>query len=207
MRSDTKIVSRARLLALAAGVAVGLVLAALCEWQVVQPLVAENERVAAELAAARSENERTEQMVADYETFKADAEAIERQFAVALEAVPTEAELAGALQDLERVAEASGVDLVRFSPTPPTSSANAAGDTHGGVQVSAAPISVVVRADFATYKNLLARVASYPRLLAVDGFTVRAARSGSHTLEAALSLKGYYKQAPVAAGTPTREGA
>ena len=82
----------------------------------VAPQSLTNDEIRAKLELLRIENERTERMIADYETFKRDAAEVERQFAVAVAAVPDQAELAGALEDLEGVTAASGMSLTRFTP-------------------------------------------------------------------------------------------
>lgn len=196
---------RARIaMSLALGLLAGAALAAAGEWALVGPRTEANTKLGGQLERLRAENRKTELMVADYDAFRRDAAEIERRFASALASVPTEAELAAALQDLERVAAASGVSLVRFAPGAPAR-APAATPVKGGaaaaapVQISARPISVVVRSGFRDFRALLERLSTYPRLLTVDGFTMKSSNAGGYTLEASIALKCYFKQTPPAA--------
>lgn len=179
-----------------AGLAAGLLLAATGEWALVGSLAAENDELRGRLAALQTENAKIERMIADYETFKRDAAEIEARFATALEAVPSEAELTGALQDLEQVTRATGVDLVRFTPGAlPRATKKPAG--RGQTEaVAARPITIVVRSTFSDFRSLLDRIALYPRLLTVEGFSMRSTTNGRYTLEASVRLNCYYKQAP-----------
>ena len=113
-----------------------------------------NDEAEAALALIRADNDRTEQLLSDYDAFKRDAEDTERRFSQAIAAVPTEAELAGALQDLEGVTRDAGVSLVRFAPAAPRdngSSRNTPVAPKPGVpaqpqpSINARQIAVVVR--------------------------------------------------------------
>lgn len=183
---------RRALRAIVAGLAAATVLYALVEWQLFQARAAENETLRAKLDLIRLDNANTEQMIADYDDFKTEADAVEARFATALAAVPTEAELAGALDDLQRVTAASGVSLVRFTPSAPT--AKPVSPPTAAVQ--ARPITVAVRCSFDDYRDLLTRLAAYPRLLTVESFSMKGASSGKYTIEASIGLNCYFKEAP-----------
>lgn len=189
------------------GVVAGVIALSLFEWVVVQQRVRANTALASQLAAVRDENNQTEHVLADYESFKREAEKTERRFELAIDAVPTEAELAGALQDLESVTKAAGVSLVRFAPgvsrdtAPPAPSSPArkpaqAASPVVGPAINARPLAVTVRCGFADYQSLLGRLATYPRLLTVEGFRMKSANTGGYTIEASLALNCYFKQAP-----------
>ncbi len=96
---------RRRTVALAAGLGVvaGLLAWAALEIGLIRPLASEADRLAAELQRVRDDNGRTEAMIANYEAFRREAESVEAEYAEALAAVPSEAELAAALADVERV--------------------------------------------------------------------------------------------------------
>jgi hypothetical protein len=189
-----------------AGAALGTLVLLVGEWSLVQPRVRANDDLRAKVDALRVENARTETMIAEYERFKREAEEVERQFAAALESVPSEAELAGALEDLEQVTKASGVNLVRFTPQPaprppiakPATARPAAGKpavvTAPPVALQARSITIALRGRFAEVRGLLERLAGYERLLTVEGLKLRTATLGPYTLEATVDLKCYYKR-------------
>ena len=189
-----------------AGAALGTFLLLVGEWSLVQPRVHANDDLRAKVDALRVENARTETMIAEYERFKREAEEVERQFAAALESVPSEAELAGALEDLEQVTKASGVNLVRFTPqaaprppaTRPATARSAAGKppvvATPPVALQARSITIALRGRFAEVRGLLERLAGYERLLTVEGLKLRTATLGPYTLEATVDLKCYYKR-------------
>lgn len=195
--------------AIAAGLAVAAVLYIAGEWALMQPRASENEDLVAKLEVLRIENARTEQMIAGYGDFKHEADEVERRFDTALAAVPTEAELASVLEDLEAVTSASGVSLVRFTPATaasPRAPAPAKSDAHAAsparVTVESRPIAAVVRCGFDDYRELLARLASYPRLLTVESFSMKSAAAGRYTVEAAVEMNCYFKKAPAEALAP-----
>ncbi len=190
-RSQSSPRSRA-LKAAVAGLAVASALYALGEWQLFQARAAENETLRAKLDLIRLDNANTEQMIAGYDDFKREADEVEARFATALAAVPTEAELAGALDDLQRVTAASGVSLVRFTPAAP--SAKPASPPTAAVQ--ARQITVAVRCSFDDYRELLARLAAYPRLLTVESFSLKGASAGEYSIDASIGLNCYFKKAP-----------
>jgi Tfp pilus assembly protein PilO len=175
----------------------GLVLGTLaflaCEWLVVRPRAQANDEARARLEVLKIENERTERMIAEYESFKRDAAEIEQQFAVAVEAVPSEAELASALEDLEGVTTASGMRLVRFSPQP---SAPRSASAPPPAAIESQPITIALRGTYVDFQRLLGRLAGYERLLTVEGFRMRSATAGRFTLEATVDLKCYFKRVP-----------
>ena len=191
-----------------AGAALGTLMLLVGEWSLVQPRVRANDDLRERVDALRVENARTETMIAEYERFKREAEEVERQFAAALESVPSEAELAGALEDLEQVTKASGVNLVRFTPQPaprpPAARPATARSAVGKPPVVAAPpvalqarsITIALRGRFAEVRGLLERLAGYERLLTVEGLKLRTATLGAYTLEATVDLKCYYKRLP-----------
>jgi Tfp pilus assembly protein PilO len=181
--------------AVLAGLFVGAVVYAAAELALLQPRAADNATLAAEVEVVRIDNARTEQMVGDYDAFRAEADRVEAEFRATLEAVPTEAELATALEDVEGVTAASGVSLVRFvpgagAPAPPAATGS------DGVRIEARPITASVRCTFGEFRDLLGRLATYPRLLTVEGFTMKSATSGRFTIEATVAMNCYYKQAP-----------
>jgi len=180
------------------GLLVGTMAIAVGEWAVIQPRAERNRVMLLQLDALRGENRRAEDLLADYKTFKHSAEEVEREYTAALDSVPTEAELAGALKDIETVTEAAGVSLVRFTPeTKKDASAVRPAASKGGASpapvITTRPISVVVRCGFADYQSLLGRLATYPRLLTVEGFRMRSANCSGYTIEASISLNCYYK--------------
>lgn len=177
--------------AIVAGLVLGTLALLASEWLVVRPRVEENAVARARLEVLEIENERTERMIADYERFKREAEEIEQQFAVAVEAVPSEAELAGALEDLEGVTTASGMRLVRFAPQ-----ADAPAPASASAAIRSQPITIALRGTYVDFQRLLGRLAGYERLLTVEGFRMRSATAGPFTLEATVDLKCYFKQAP-----------
>lgn len=189
----------------AAGLLTGMAALAMFCWVVVSPRARANDEAAAALASLHEENERTERALADYEAFKRDADATDKRFTDAIAAVPTEAEFAGALQDIETLTKASGVSLVRFAPAapsiPPAGPPKPGKSPNGAVvaPVTARPIAVVVRCGFDDFQSLLGRLAAYPRLLTVESFRMRGANRDGFTVEAALTLDCYYKPAPDAA--------
>ena len=183
--------------AVVAGIAAACAVFGAAEWQVMQERAAENARLAARRDALRIENARTEQMIVGYDEFARESDRLEREFAAALEAVPTEAELAGAVDDLERVAAASGVNLVRFVPATPRAPGAKSGPA---VTVQSRPITIGVRCAFDDYRELLSRLAAYPRLLTVESFSMKSASAGRYSLEATIGLNCYFKQVPAEAG-------
>ncbi len=204
-RSPVRPIHNGWLRPIATGVIAGALAASLFGWFVVRPRMRANDEAEAALALIRADNDRTEQLLSDYDAFKRDAEDTERRFSQAIAAVPTEAELAGALQDLEGVTRDAGVSLVRFAPAALRdngSSRNTPVAPKPGVpaqpqpSINARQIAVVVRCGFGDYQSLLGRLASFPRLLTVEGFRMRSANRDGFTIEASLTLNCYYKQAP-----------
>lgn len=187
----------------------GLLAWGVVEYVAIRPLSADADRLAVELKAVRDENGRTEAMIANYEAFRLEAERVEADYAEALAAVPSEAELAAALADVERVTGASGVKLVAFEPAkvtpkPPVAKApDAATASTPPVPVEARSVSVRIHSRYEPTQSLLDRLAGYPRLLTVESFTLRALNTGVYTTEASLTLNCYYKVAPAAASTST----
>jgi Tfp pilus assembly protein PilO len=177
----------------------------MAEWLAFRSIASANHELRARLELLRLENERTEQMIARYDEFEREAEVAEAEFAAALAAVPTEAELAGALDDLERVTEASGVSLVRFTPgarpAPLTPGPTPASDAP---PLQSRPISVSVRSGFREVRSLLERLAAYPRLLTVESFSMRSSNRGPYTLEASLGMSCYFKRPPAEATPPAK---
>ncbi len=196
---------RTTAVAAALGLLAGLLIWGVLEFVSIRPLAADADRLAAELQAVRDENGRTESMIANYETFRLEAERVEAEYSDALAAVPSEAELAAALADVERVTGASGVKLVAFepakiSPKPSVAkSSNAAGAPAPQAAVEARPVSVVIHSRYEPTQSLLDRLATYPRLLTVESFSLRSHNTGAFTTEASLILNCYYKVAPPAA--------
>lgn len=184
--------------AIVAGLAAAAVLYGLGEWQLFQARAAENETLRARLDLIRLDNANTELMIADYDDFKSEADAVEARFATALSAVPTEAELAGALDDLQRVTAASGVSLIRFTPSGSTATpaSSPTAPPASSAAVHARQITVAVRCSFDAYRDLLARLAAYPRLLTVESFSMKGASAGEYTIEASIGLNCYFKEAP-----------
>jgi Tfp pilus assembly protein PilO len=194
--------------ALVLAVVAGLALAGGVEVWLVAPAAETNASLQSELDRLTADNARTEEMIADYEQFKRDADEVQRRFDEAIAAVPSEAELAAALDDLQRVTEATGVYLVRFSPgpapTPRPAPAPGSPDAQQVPAVSARPIVAVVRSDFEGFRRLLVRLAEYPRLLTVEGFTMRPSTDQRFAVEASVSLNCYFKRTPVPPGAPGR---
>jgi Tfp pilus assembly protein PilO len=196
---------RTTAVAAALGLLAGLLMWCALEFVSIRPLATDADRLAAELQAVRDENGRTESMIANYEAFRVEAERVEADYADALAAVPSEAELAAALADVERVTGASGVRLVAFEPAklaPKPAAAiptNATGAPAPQAVVEARPVAVVIHSRYEPTQSLLDRLATYPRLLTVESFTLRSHNTGAYTTEASLTLNCYYKVAPPAA--------
>ncbi len=201
---------RRRTVALAAGLGVvaGLLAWAALEIGLIRPLASEADRLAAELQRVRDDNGRTEAMIANYEAFRREAESVEAEYAEALAAVPSEAELAAALADVERVTGASGVRLVAFEPAKATpkqpSPVPATGEEPPISQpvVEARPVSVVIHTRYEPTQALLDRLATYPRLLTVESFSLKSHNSGAYTTEASMTLNCYFKTAPSTIASP-----
>lgn len=179
------------------------------EFFLVQPASADNQRLASELASLSEENRRTEAMVANYEQFRDEAARVEAEYAETLSAIPSEAELAAALNDLEDVTRASGVKLIGFTPSkvPPKPAATSGASTAAPPSpVDSRQIAVAVHSRYDALHALLDRLATYPRLLTVESFSVRSANAEGYTAEATLTLNCYFKVAPqpAAANVPTR---
>jgi Tfp pilus assembly protein PilO len=193
---------RSIVLAASFGVLAGLVAWGALEVIAIRSLAADADRLSSELQAVRDENSRTESMIANYEAFRVEAERVEADYADALAAVPSEAELAAALADVERVTGASGVKLVAFEPGKPAPIAavakapTATGDPAPSATVEARPVAVVIHSRYEPTQLLLDRLATYPRLLTVESFSLRSHNSGAYTTEASLILNCYYKVAP-----------
>lgn len=185
--------SRVRPLAVLLGALVGLAAWGGAEATTLGTKAEANGRERAKLEALKAENARTEAMIADYDRFEQEAARTEAEYAVAIAAVPTEAELAGALDDLQRVTAASGVSLARFSPRP------AAPGAPNALGLESRPIDLSLRCGFPEYRALLRRLAEYPRLLTVESFAMRSANDGPYTIEATVGLNCYFKPAPAAA--------
>lgn len=196
---------RTTAVAAALGLLAGLLIWGVLEFVSIRPLSADADRLAAELRAVRDENGRTESMIANYETFRLEAERVEADYSDALAAVPSEAELAAALADVERVTGASGVKLVAFEPAKVApkpavaKSSNAQRAPAPQAAVEARPVSVVIHSRYEPTQSLLDRLATYPRLLTVESFSLRSHNTGAFTTEASLILNCYYKVAPPAA--------
>lgn len=196
---------RTAAVAAALGLLAGLFIWGVLEFVSIRPLAADADRLAAELQAVRDENGRTESMIANYETFRLEAERVEADYSDALAAVPSEAELAAALADVERVTGASGVKLVAFEPGKQAPKAavakapTAAGAPEPQATVEARPVAVVIHSRYEPTQSLLDRLATYPRLLTVESFSLRSHNTGTFTTEASLILNCYYKVAPPAA--------
>jgi len=212
-----------RVKAIGIGLAVGAVLFAIGDYTLVWGTTDAVANMRTQLAALESDNGKIEAMVepSAYEAFKQQCAEEEKEFQTALEAVPSEAELAAALKDLENVMGSTGVNMIRFTPGPaPAKPAPApAPDATPGkpgeapappqVQISARPIEVEVAANFRSYQALLNALAGNQRLLTVEGFTMSTLPGGSDarsrvTLKAKLALKGYFKQIPEAATPPAK---
>lgn len=196
---------RTTAVAAALGLLAGLLVWGVLEFVSIRPFAADADRLAAELQAIRDENGRTESMIANYEAFRVEAERVEADYADALAAVPSEAELAAALTDVERVTGASGVRLVAFEPAKlalkpaVAKSSNAAGAPAPPAAVEARPVAVMIHSRYEPMQSLLDRLATYPRLLTVESFSLRSHNTGTFTTEASLTLNCYYKVAPPAA--------
>jgi Tfp pilus assembly protein PilO len=188
-------------MAIGSAVVAALAIAAF-ELLAVQSIHNESARTRQALAKLRDENAKTERMVADYDAFKRSAEQVDRDFDVAIAAVPEEAELASALEDVERVTAAAGVNLVRFTPSAAARGAKPATKAAGGVALGARPVAILVRSSFSGYRDLLDRLATYPRLLTVERFAMRSSPSEDYSLEASITLNCYYKKAGEIAAAP-----
>ncbi len=200
---------RRRTVALAAGLGVvaGLLSWVALEIGLIRPLASEADRLATELQRVRDDNGRTEAMIANYEAFRREAESVEAEYAEALAAVPSEAELAAALADVERVTGAAGVRLVAFEPAkatpkpPPPMPATGQEPAVSQPVVEARPVSVVIHTRYEPTQALLDRLATYPRLLTVESFSLKSHNSGAFTTEASLTLNCYFKTAPATPAT------
>lgn len=199
---------RSIVLAACLGVLAGLFTWGVLEFVVIGPLAADADRLSSDLQAVRDENSRTESMIANYEAFRVEAERVEADYAEALSAVPSEAELAAALADIERVTGASGVKLVAFEPAKQASKAAVTkGTTASGAPapqptIEARPVAVVIHSRYEPTQSLLDRLSTYPRLLTVESFSLRPHNTAGYTTEASLTLNCYYKVAPPESSTP-----
>jgi Tfp pilus assembly protein PilO len=184
-----------------AGLLAGVALLGLAEWLSFGARARANADLATRLGTLQAENARTEEMIARYDEFEREADRIEAEYQSALLAVPTEAELAGALDDLERVTGSAGVELVRFVPGPLAAPKPNAPTTAAptGPAIQSRPITAVVRCSFAGFRDLLGRLAAYPRLLTVESFAMRPATDGRYSVETTVAMNCFYKQAPDAA--------
>lgn len=193
---------RSIVLAACFGVLAGLLAWGALEFVAIRPLSADADRLASELQAVRDENGRTESMIANYEAFRVEADRVEADYAEALAAVPSEAELAAALSDVERVTGASGVKLVAFepgklAPKPVVAKApTVTGAPAPSATVEARSVAVLIHSRYEPTQQLLDRLATYPRLLTVESFSLRSHNTGAYTTEASLILNCYYKVAP-----------
>lgn len=201
-KPGTRSKRRAIVIAAVAGVTAGLAAWGALEVTVIRPLRQDGDRVETGLRAVRDEIGRTEAMIANYEAYRAEAESVESEYAEALSAVPSEAELAAALADVERVTGASGIRLVAFEPAKAAPKPAATASPNGGTAaplppaVQARPVAVILHSRYEPTQSLFDRLARYPRLLTVESFTLRSIGTGTFTTEAALTLNCYYKVAP-----------
>ena len=209
---------------LIAGLAAGLLLGALGDYLVVWPESAKAANRRTQLAALARENEDLESLIGTpeaYDAFKRSCDAEQQQFDQALSIVPSEAELAAALEDLRSVMTRAKVDLVSFTPAPlpPPGPAAAKPSPKPGqpvpppppIQIQARTIDVTARADFRSYQALLAALAGNQRLLTTEGFSMQSipAERG-FTLRSRMTIRCYFKTfppAPAPAQAPsTRQG-
>lgn len=199
---------------LLAGLAAGLVLFALGDWAIVWGLSTKAANRRTQLAALARENADLEALIGTpeaYDEFKRACEQEQQQFDQALSVVPSEAELASALEDLREVMERTKVDLVSFTPAPapqPSPAKPASKPAAPGAvpvapppfQLQARAIDVTCRADFRGYQALLSALAGNQRLLTTEGFSMQSIpMERGFTLRSRMSLRCYFKAVPAAA--------
>lgn len=225
--------SAARLRALLVGLGIGIVLSATGDYALVSGESASAASLHTMVEAKRRENTQLEALIGTpeaYDAFKQQCESEQVEFEQALDAVPSEQELAAALTDLEEVMKATGVNLVSFSPGKAIANANlgapsdpnaptAAADPKkpatkdpksadpkdaapAPVTIQARPIDVTVLASFRSYQALLNALAGHSRVLTTEGFTMSSdSTRPPYTMKSKLAVKVYFKAVPQAAAT------
>jgi hypothetical protein len=198
-----RLMPRGRAKALSIGLAIGAILFALFEYQVVSGYTSERDRTAVEANRIAGENAENERTLVDYAEFLKQVEETDKRYQAATEKIPVEEQLPSVLDSVQTLSAGSGVHVASFTPdqlksAPATSTASTAPKGAPQLVLHDRNIRVVTRSNYPGLENLFRSFSEFDRLLTVTRFSARSTNgvAGSFTMETTLGLSCYYKEEP-----------